>query len=155
MKKLCIFALALGLFLAAATYSSKAEEPPYRSFRFDSFDEFLEKWPYLSTLDCEFQISFKSYEDMAKAEPYLHYLSYGGSEPTIPTATTGNQNSQGTDISSEPTNPSTSPTNIEKTNSTNDEKSNLTNIYLWVGIACAAVLVIAGVMLGIKKKRKD
>ena len=62
---------------------STADCPYGQDFWFDSFDEFLEAWPYLSTLPYEkiHSVSFNTYEDMAKATPYLYYLRYGDNSP--------------------------------------------------------------------------
>ena len=62
---------------------STADCPQGYSFRFDSFDEFLEAWPYLSTLskDDIRSVSFNTVEDMAKATPYLYYIYYGDDSP--------------------------------------------------------------------------
>jgi len=166
MKKLCIFALLLGLFLAAATYSSKAEQPPGHNFFFKSFDEFLEEWPYISTLskDDIYSIGFQDPDDFYKAWPYFSSILYPDESQSQTSATqaptVGHTDLQGTDISSEPTNPSTTSTETtnatgtETTNPTGTETTNSTNIYLWVGILCATVLVIVGVVLGTKKNAK-
>ena len=62
---------------------STADCPQGYSFRFDSFDEFSEAWPYLSTLskDDIRSVSFNTVEDMAKATPYLYYIYYGDDSP--------------------------------------------------------------------------
>ena len=70
--------------LQGADSTAFTTDCPYgQSFSFDSFDEFLEAWPYLSTLpyDKIRSVYIKNIEDMAKAMPYLYYLRYGDNSP--------------------------------------------------------------------------